>query len=72
MARLDKPVLRRVDRAIQSLATNPRPLGSKALQGEDGLTRLRVGDWRVVYRIYDQRLVVIVVRVGHRSDVYAR
>jgi mRNA interferase RelE/StbE len=72
LARLDRSVLVRVDKAIQALATSPRPPGAKALQGGEGLTRIRVGDWRVIYRIVDQRLLVTVIRVGHRGEVYDR
>lgn len=55
--------------AILGLAGNPRPRGTKKLRGGD-LWRLRVGDYRVLYTIQDKRLIVIVVRVGHRREAY--
>ena len=66
---LDKAVRRRIDRKILLLASNPRPSGSKRLQGND-LMRVRVGDYRIVYTVRHERLVVLIVRVAHRSRVY--
>jgi mRNA interferase RelE/StbE len=61
---------RRVARAIDTLAINPRPSGAKLLRGPDRRWRLRVGDYRVLYRVDDDRVVVLVVRVRHRSVAY--
>jgi mRNA interferase RelE/StbE len=66
---LDTTVRRRIDRKIALLAANPRTSGSKKLEGHD-LMRVRVGDYRIVYTVIDQRLVVLIVRVAHRSRVY--
>lgn len=55
--------------AIRGLAENPRPRGTKKLRGAD-LWRLRAGDYRVLYTIQDERLIVVVVRVGHRREAY--
>ena len=57
---------------IDSLAENPRPAGVQKLSGLDDLYRIRVGDYRVVYAIRDDVLLVLVVRVAHRRDVYRR
>ena len=70
--RLDRGAQRQVVTKLERLADNPRPPGSKKLEGTDGLYRVRVGDHRIVYRIEDQVLLVLVVRVAHRSDVYRR
>ncbi len=56
--------------AIYRLELAPRPSGCKTLQGGDGLYRIRVGDYRIIYEIQDAKLVVVVVKVGHRSKVY--
>ena len=61
----------RVIKAIAALADNPRPPGCKKLQGEE-LWRIRTGDIRILYEIHDDRLLVHVVRVGHRSEVYRK
>ncbi len=55
---------------MDGLAVNPRPKGVKKLSGLDDLYRIRVGDYRIVYQIHDDRLIVLVVRIGHRKDVY--
>jgi len=55
---------------IRSLARDPRPFGSEKLSGKEDLYRLRVGRYRVVYSVADAELVVLIVRVGHRKNVY--
>jgi mRNA interferase RelE/StbE len=70
--KLDRDVQRLVVAKLERLAENPRPPGSKKLEGAEDLHRVRVGDHRIVYRIEDQVLLVLVVRVAHRSDVYRR
>jgi len=70
LRRLDRPVQRRLADAIDDLGDDPRPHGTKALQGADGLLRIRVGDYRVVYAVEDDQLVVLVVTLGHRREVY--
>lgn len=60
----------RVRAAIDLLADNPRPPGCTKLVGEDDTYRVRVGVYRIVYEVLDDRLLVHVVRVGHRRDVY--
>jgi len=69
LRKLDPQVRRRVQGAIALLAQDPRPPGARALQGRPGL-RVRVGDYRIVYTVKDDVLLVVVVRLGHRRDVY--
>jgi len=59
----------RIIRRIGQLAKNPRPPGSKKLSGNDKY-RVRQGSYRIVYSIEDNELIVLVVKVGHRKDVY--
>ncbi len=66
---LDGSVRPRVIRAIQALKSDPRPSGCKKMAGAE-LWRIRVGDYRVVYSIEDAQLIVLVVRVGHRREIY--
>lgn len=70
VAALDKPVRRRIAAAIDSLADDPRPPGVITMQGARGLLRIRVGDYRIIYMVQDQKLVILVVDVGHRSTIY--
>ena len=67
---LPKSARARVDALIVSLADEPRPSGVKKLAGEDSLYRVRSGEYRVVYTIEDRVLLVLVVRVAHRREVY--
>lgn len=70
LAKLAPPMLHRLRTAIDRLEINPRPIGAERLRGSDDLLRIRVGDYRVIYRVIDDRLVVLVIRVGHRREVY--
>lgn len=70
LRRLDKPVRARISRAVRELAADPRPPGSIPLKGPREVWRVRVGDYRIVYAIDDGRLVVLVVSVAHRREVY--
>lgn len=51
---------------------DPRPKDAIKLAGQDGLYRVRVGDYRIVYQLRDEVLLVVIVRVGHRREVYER
>ena len=59
-----------ISKRIDALAENPRPPGCKLLRDRDGVHRIRSGDYRVLYRIEDDRLVVLVIRVGNSREVY--
>ena len=72
LRKLDPTARRRVQAAIELLADQPRPSGAKKLVGGDGLMRVRTGDYRIVYEIHDDVLLVLVVAVGHRRDIYQR
>ncbi len=63
------PQLKRLAARLQGLAGNPRPHGSEKLSGEDR-HRIRQGDWRIVYSIDDEKKEVVVVKVGHRREIY--
>jgi mRNA interferase RelE/StbE len=69
--RLPRKLQKRILDKIGSLATDPRPLGSIKLANQEAY-RIRVGDYRIIYTIFDDRLVVLVIDVGHRRDVYRR
>lgn len=69
---LPREVRRRLDRRLLALESDPRPPGTKALAGEAGVYRLRVGDYRVLYEVHDDRILVLVLAVGHRRDIYRR
>ena len=70
LAKLDKPVRRRIQSAIDELATEPRPAGMIALRGVQGAYRVRVADYRIISTLHDDRLLIVVIDVGHRREVY--
>ncbi|OYD88591.1 type II toxin-antitoxin system mRNA interferase toxin, RelE/StbE family [Nostoc sp. 'Peltigera membranacea cyanobiont' 213] len=63
-------VQQRIQTKINDLAIEPRPNGVKKLQGDDNSYRVRVGDYRVVYEVDDDVLIITVIKVGHRSGIY--
>lgn len=70
LAKLPRPIQVRIARAIESLSFHPRPQGVEKLGGPEGFLRIRVGDYRIIYQVRDDRLWILVVRVGHRREVY--
>jgi mRNA interferase RelE/StbE len=71
LRKLGPEARRRIQAAIEILADQPRPSGAKKLVGGDREWRVRTGDYRIVYEIHDEVLLVLVVAVGHR-DIYQR
>lgn len=69
LRRIDPQVRPRIRGAVLLLAEDPRPPASRRLRGRDGY-RVRIGDYRILYRIKDDVLLVVVVTIGHRRDVY--
>lgn len=72
LAKLDPPVARRLLDAIDRLGEDPRPNKSTRLKDFSGLWRWRVGDYRIVYAIRDTELIILVVEIGHRGEIYRR
>ncbi len=67
---IDRQWIPRILAAIEELTDNPLPVGCKKLAGSEHTYRIRVGDYRIVYDFQDTALVIFVVRVRHRRDVY--
>ena len=72
LRKLDPSAKRRIQAAIELLSNEPRPSGAKKLVGGEGEWRVRTGDYRIVYEIHDNVLLVLVLAVGHRRDIYQR
>jgi mRNA interferase RelE/StbE len=70
LRRLPKELVVRVLGAVEGLRLNPFPTGVRKLAGAEHTYRIREGSYRVIYSVYTLRLVVEVIRVGHRKDVY--
>ena len=69
LEKINEPYYTALKQAIYSLAHNPRPQGYKKLKGRDGY-RIKVADYRIIYDIFDDVLLVDVIDLGHRKDIY--
>jgi mRNA interferase RelE/StbE len=67
---LPKEAVSRIVDAVEELSSEPHPQGSRKLVGTDHTYRIRIGDYRIVYSVWASQLVVEIIRVGHRKDVY--
>lgn len=70
LSQLPKPVAEKIVTLIRGLADNPRPNGCKKLVGTEHSYRIRINDYRVVYSVLDSCLIIQVIKIGHRKDVY--
>jgi mRNA interferase RelE/StbE len=66
----DRAVQQRLAKRIDALAHEPRPTGVEKLRGTRSRYRVRTGDYRIIYEVKDDLLLVLVVRIGHRREVY--
>jgi mRNA interferase RelE/StbE len=69
LAKINDPFYSSIKEAITDLTDDPKPQGYKKLKGRDGY-RIRIGNYRVIYDIFDKELIVDVIAVGHRKDIY--
>lgn len=69
LAKIPAPYYANIKAAILNLGNNPRPNGCKKLKGRDAY-RIRIADYRVIYEIQDDILLVQVIDLGHRKDIY--
>ena len=67
---LDRPLQLRLLEHIEALADNPRPRGVKKLKGHHEYWRIRVGTYRIIFTIQDLKLIVLILKIGHRREVY--
>jgi mRNA interferase RelE/StbE len=72
LKKLAKGLQKRIAARIDRLADNPRPPGVEKLSGEQDYYRVRVGDYRIVYEVKEHILLVLVLRIGHRREIYQR
>lgn len=73
LRKLPRPIQPRILQKIESLAAEPRPVDTKKLQDSPlgtNLYRVRVGEYRIVYSIFDKQLIVLIVKIGGRGDIY--
>jgi mRNA interferase RelE/StbE len=72
LRKLPREAISRILQAVEQLATEPYPHGVRKLIGSERTYRIRVGDYRVVYNVVSSTLIIQIVRVGHRREVYDR
>jgi mRNA interferase RelE/StbE len=72
LASFPKLIANNITAKIDSLSITPRPVGSKKLEGSNKEYRIWTGDYRIIYRIEDIQLIIEVIRIGHRRDVYRK
>jgi len=70
LSKLSSVANNRIIKAVIKLSDNPRPHGAKKLKGSSENWRIRIGDYRVIYAIDDEILIVDIRRIGHRKDIY--
>ena len=69
---LPNDAIERILKAVEQLSVNPYPAGVRKLVGSEHTYRIRQGDYRIIYTITASSLIVEIIRVGHRKDVYDR
>ena len=72
LRKLDRSIQERVVRRLEKLEKDPRPSGVEKMEGDESTYRIRMGEYRIVYEIQNKVLVVLVLKVGHRREVYRR
>lgn len=72
LKRIPQKHLVRILDVIQALSLNPYPDGCRKLTGEDNAFRVRYGQYRIIYEIENKRLIVLVLKIGHRKDIYKK
>ena len=70
LKKLHGDLLERIRNAIRMLADDPRPVGCTKLSGHENLYRIRIGDWRIIYAIEDNKLIVLILEIAPRGRVY--
>ncbi len=70
LRKLDQVPRARIGEAIDSLASDPHPPGSRKMIGSEALFRIRVGDYRVIYEVRNEVLTIFIIKIGHRQNIY--
>ena len=70
LSKIDNRMALKVRNCIRALVLNPRPSGVKKLKGSDNAYQVRVGDYRIIYEIYDSKVLILIVNIGHRKEIY--
>lgn len=72
LKKIPKKDVSKIVAMIQSLTVNPYPSGCRKLAGEENIYRVRQGQYRVIYEIKNRELIVLILKIGHRKDIYQK
>lgn len=72
LLKLPKQAVVKIMKRIVNLSSEPYPPDCRKLSGEDNVFRIRVGNYRIIYEIFEKKVVIVVLKVGHRKDIYRR
>lgn len=72
LRKIPKKDIQKIVDAIQILAISPFPEGCRKLKGEEDIYRVRQGNYRIIYEVIEKRLIILVLKVGHRKDIYKK
>ncbi len=70
LRKFDKSAISKIIEAVENLSTNPYPAGSRKLRAAEYTYRLRIGQYRIIYSIHSAMLIVEIIRIGHRKNIY--
>ena len=70
LAGIQSADLKKISKKIDKLAADPFPKGSEKLKGGDDLYRIRQGDYRIIYSVFETKLIILVLKIGHRREIY--
>lgn len=70
LSKIEAKMALKIRDKIRELADDPRPASSKKLEGHENAYRKRVGDYRIIYEIYAQKVLILIVNIGHRKEIY--
>ena len=69
-SKLPQKESKKIAKRIDKLASDPFPPKCEKLEGEDGIYRVRQGDYRILYSVFEKKLIVLVLKIGHRREIY--
>lgn len=72
LKKIPKKDIQKIVEAIQILAISPFPEGCRKLKGEEDVYRVRQGSYRIIYEVIENKIIVLVLKIGHRKDIYKR
>ena len=72
LKKLDKTIIKRIINSVEALSENPQPKGCRKLKGAEFTYRLRLGKYRIIYSLQSSKLVIEIIKIGHRKEIYRK